>query len=63
MRVFRIVMDAKFHAEDIDDAFLQLSLHFEAMADGEEPERQFLPESKIRIRPSEDFDEDESDEN
>lgn len=58
---FRIVMDAKFSAEDIDDAFLQLSLRFKAMADGDEPERQFLPASKIRIRPSEDFDEEESD--
>lgn len=53
MKKFRIKADATFWAEDIGDAFIKLSEHFKAMAEGGDPSL-FGPPSSVSIRPEED---------
>lgn len=51
MTKFRCVIDASFFADNLDDAFLQLSRHFAELANGTEPPGSFLPDSHIRVLP------------
>jgi hypothetical protein len=50
MKTFRMKADVTFDAENIDDAFAQLSRHF-AMIGGEVEEEAFFTSGKITIEP------------
>ncbi len=51
MKTFIINAEATFQAEDIDDAFLKLRAHFNALLEDEESD--LITSGSIRIRPEE----------
>lgn len=55
MRSFRIVADAEFLAEDVDDAFLKLAEHFRALAAGDDTS--LIEAGTVEIWPEEETEE------
>lgn len=54
MKIFAIKADAKFCAENIEDALLRLSDYFRAMATGDDlSEKSILEDGSIDIMPEE----------
>jgi len=47
---FRIIADATFKAENIDDAFLKLEQHFAYLQDTDREDPQLIESGQIKIR-------------
>lgn len=51
-KTFNIVGDATFEAEDIDDAFMRLALHFASLASGVELEETIITGGQLLVEPA-----------
>lgn len=55
-KLFELKVDAKFYADNIDDAFAKLAKHFADLADGgNENSKIFIGNSRLSIKPVEDM--------